>query len=54
MKQLFRGLSLALAALILIRVLDLLLAPLLVPLLVFTVLLALLVLAVRGTGGFKD
>jgi len=51
-KQLFRGLFLVLAAIIVIRVLDWLLAPLFVPLIVLTVLIALLVLTIRGPGGF--
>jgi hypothetical protein len=51
MKQVFRGLGLALAAIIAIRFLDCLLAPLFVPLVVLTVLIALLVLTIRGPGG---
>jgi hypothetical protein len=51
MKQLLRGLGLALVAILVIRVLDWLLAPLFVPLIVGTLLIALLMLTIRGPGG---
>jgi hypothetical protein len=53
MKQVVRGLGTALCVLLLIRFLDWLLAPLLVPLMVLTLLIALFAIAIMGPGGFK-